>query len=244
MKLYIFTLSAIIFFTYDSYSQYNSGKIIYIGTLDLTDKIATINNVPKKFRNKMLETYKNIRPVTFSMVFNKNESLLKKNEALQLDGAGINLAYYQDSDKERYSNTKQNIRLRHKEARGNDYLIHDSFDTWQWNISNQSKKIGKYTCYKATVNIKQATQKGIKNTTVHAWFSPEIPFSFGPHSFDGLPGMILELSINNFTYKAKKITINKHDLIIIPPNKGEKISQEDFLLLEKSIWEGIKSMRN
>ena len=244
MKKLIITLFHLLILSQITHSQYNSGKITYEGTLTLAKKIANLHKAPKQFRSKMLATYKNIRPVSFTLIFNTNEALLEKNEPLQLDNAGINLAYYQDSDKVRYANISENYQLRSKEVRGDNYLIRSPFNKWKWKISSQTKKVGKYVCYKATASMEQATQKGIKKTVIYAWFCPEISFPFGPHSFGGLPGMILELTINNFTYKAKKVIINKSKLNISAPNKGEKISQQEFLKLESSIWEGIKNMRN
>ena len=53
-----------------------------------------------------------------------------------------------------------------------------------WKVENDSKKIGMFTCKKATAKF--------RGRDYTAWFTYEIPLPFGPWKLNGLPGMILE----------------------------------------------------
>lgn len=64
------------------------------------------------------------------------------------------------------------------------YLITEIPDKIDWKIDKETKDLLGYTCQKAT-----GICKGRKYT---AWFTTDIPASFGPWKLQGLPGLILE----------------------------------------------------
>lgn len=80
-----------------------------------------------------------------------------------------------------------------------NYLLVEAFESDEshtgWSITDESKEIGGYTCFKATrTNVRQAPNQGEKFAfPIIAWFSPEIPLPYGPKQYGGLPGLILEL---------------------------------------------------
>ena len=65
---------------------------------------------------------------------------------------------------------------------------------------------------------------------MEAWFTPNIPVSSGPNDFGALPGMILEISIDDgqTLIRADKVELMNLEEAINPPKKGKKISQEDY----------------
>lgn len=66
---------------------------------------------------------------------------------------------------------------------GLQYVAEKKF-LFKWNLQNESKKIGKFTCYKATTQF--------RGREYIAWYTPEIPLPYGPWKLQGLPGLILE----------------------------------------------------
>lgn len=92
----------------------------------------------------------------------------------------------------------------------------------KWTITNKSKKIGKFMCFKALSNCKACT------LFKEVWFAPELNSPFGPIGLGGLPGLIIEaknklstITLNSISYNAKE-SIKK-------PKKGKLMTRADFL---------------
>jgi GLPGLI family protein len=135
-----------------------------------------------------------------------------------------------------YTNLKNKIKLHQADGYGEKFLIKGKIE-FKWEITQETKKIGNYNCYKAI--LKEKLSKKSKNTI--AWFSAEIPYSFGPNGYCGLPGLILELELNNgFLFKVTDIHLKKEaSKKIVKPSKGIKISEEEFLDLGKKSSENL-----
>ncbi|MVO08889.1 GLPGLI family protein [Flavobacterium sp. TP390] len=66
---------------------------------------------------------------------------------------------------------------------GNIY-IKEKKPAFNWKFEKETKKIGKYTCHKATAPFRG------RDYTV--WYTTEIPIPYGPWKLNGLPGLVLE----------------------------------------------------
>ena len=102
----------------------------------------------------------------------------------------------------------------------------------EWQISNESKYIGKFKCYKAITVIKKE-DKGrntVKILNPIVWFTPDLPTSFGPFGLDGLPGLIIEGTIDGKAYfYADKVSLKADKKFQIEkPGKAIKITEIDF----------------
>ena len=128
-----------------------------------------------------------------------------------------------------YTNIKDTIRRKRITTFGETFLIDNNFKN-SWKLTQESKKIGKYTCYKALLEKKFTDfYNRQKKMLIEAWYTPEIPVNFGPKGYGNLPGLILELDQGGIVYYAQQIELNKGKNIAINlPKKGKIISEEEF----------------
>ncbi len=64
------------------------------------------------------------------------------------------------------------------------FAIPQTYPTQDWEILGEHKEIGGYNCQNAKTTF--------KGRTYIAWFTTELPFSYGPWKLHGLPGLILD----------------------------------------------------
>ena len=210
---------------------------------------------------------KNRLEKTYILNFNKEESLW--NEEEKLDGiSGATDSWGKNfSSGEQYKNVKQNELIQSQEFYGKQFLVKDKLLLIEWKMGTESKKIGQYMCFKATAlvptsdltwysfswsNLRSNTSENIADssgavnkkediqmTEIEAWYTPQIPVSNGPSKFQGLPGLILELSYDSNTILCSKVILNPTKPITIKsPKKGETVSQPEYdRIVEKKMDE-------
>jgi GLPGLI family protein len=110
---------------------------------------------------------------------------------------------------------------------GKNLLIEDTIAKPKWKILNDMKEVAGHLCMNASYH------DTLKMQEIVAWFALDLPLSFGPERYSGLPGAILEVNINNGgqiisadKIEIRPISIGELDLPKKP--KGKKISEADF----------------
>lgn len=219
-----------------SFSQIKSGTVIYHiqnnnDTLSSNDLHEPLSSINKEINN--IELILNFNRTSSSFGIKKellNDSKDDYYRHLALLVTKSDKVFYIDSNKkeiiEKFSPFGEEIRLK------------SNYKTKQWILSNISKKINNYTCYKASITVdfwKEQEQKFIK---LHytAWYCPLLNFNFGPLDAVGLPGLVLEFSNKKLTYYATKITLSNDHIIITPPKEGKLITKDEYDKLAKKMY--------
>ena len=237
------------------------GKAVYQSKTTIDMERFNNGDIPEDRKKRILERIKSRSEKTFVLTFNKIASIYKEEEKLAAptedNGRG---GRFQMTGGTRYKNTSQNKFLESKEVFGKKFLITDAIEMPAWEMGVETKKIGNYTCYKATM-LKAATSfefrrprrgnrnqnsekkeapkeenKKVKKITVTAWYTLDVPVSNGPGEYWGLPGLILEINAGRTTVLCTEVILNpKEKILIEAPKKGTKISRKEFneMLKEK-----------
>ena len=164
------------------------------------------NDEVKKSIDEIVAQFKHL---DFVLNCSKNKSTFELIENLKLkDSFAYQAAAISISNNYRKYYSDNNLKLKgYRDGEGNNVVLEHGKPHWK--ITTESKMVNTYKCYKATAidsALNYKTKKYIiQNIT--AWFSPEIPYNFGPMGWDGLPGLVLEASKSEKNYFiAEKIT--------------------------------------
>ncbi|MBQ4818501.1 GLPGLI family protein [Aquimarina sp. MMG016] len=196
----------------------------------------------------------------FTLTFNTSESIYKEEQTLEapqqaiggvrvmVAGSGTSDILYKNIKEERFSGKREML--------GKVFLVKDQLEKLDWKLEDETKKIGNYTCYKATAkrmeqrvrsitidnDKKEETPAEEEEITITAWYTPEIPVANGPGNYWGLPGLILEVNNGEQSMLCNKIVLNpKKKVEIIEPTKGKIVTQEKF---EEIMQKKMKEMRD
>jgi GLPGLI family protein len=174
----------------------------------------------------MLEKIYEKKEFTYTLLFNQNESLFFKNESKFDENEKSLLAIFSPRGKF-YYNKKENVILHEKESSNKPFLI--SMKPINWELTDETKIINGYKCYKAIGKRKYKSRKGYLDRETIVWFTKEIPYNFAPASFVGLPGFAIFIKSESIEFELTKIDTNLiSEIKINKLSKGEKITYEDF----------------
>lgn len=230
-----------------SNAQDLKAKITYEATLDNTDfynRLIKDTTITEVSRNAKLENIRSTRPMNFVLYINGDEALYEAEYDLS-EQRSLGLGYNRTGIVARSGNCYY-TNLKTKEKYYQNYFTKEvlvNMEKVDWVLTKETKKIGKYTCYKATATINSEQEYGMSfMNPVIAWYTPDIPTSFGIQSFHGLPGLTLELIADyedgKISYEATAIDLNPKENTYIEKPKGERqMSKEEYLEYLKKLNE-------
>lgn len=239
MKL-IINITLVFLLISNSFGQGKNHVITYgvtSKTKNFSKKLKTKKE--KQFKNQLNNFFNSNKVVDFKLICSNTEAVFFMVDKIKKGNAKKSLVEIILGKNYFYSNLNKQIVLNRKETLGEFFIIkHKLFN---WTITNEEKKIGKYYCKKATGIKKVINDKGVFNHKVEAWFTTEMPINFAPDNYRGLPGLIIELNDNKFNYKVKKIELNKEVYKIKKPTKGKKITYEELNEIYKEMAHNMRS---
>ncbi|MDB4064188.1 GLPGLI family protein [Flavobacteriaceae bacterium] len=240
-------------FTVVTFSQKKfEGKATYMSkrTMDMS----RFDKMSEQQKKQMKARFKNFLEKTYTLSFNKSESSFKENVTLDAPGTSGPSWGRSNGQGSIYKNLKDKEMVEDVEQFSKRFRIVEEMEFPQWEMSGETKQIGQYLCYKATMvkvdnsidwggifnrrggNAKKndstkvnQTKKPVKTQMITAWYTPQIPVSAGPEGYWGLPGLILEINAGRTTMLCTEIIINPEDVVEIKkPSKGKEVSREEY----------------
>jgi len=235
------------------------GKAIYKSQRKINIELDS-TQVNSEMHQNMMAMLKKQFQKTHILTFNKEASLYKEDEQLeapQPSGMQMVMVNIGGSDL-LYKNIKEQRFTNQNESFSKLFLIKDELEELAWELTNETKFIGDYKCYKATMkrdveivvsgisvngdkdlNANENEEPEMKEITVVAWYTPQIPVNNGPANYHGLPGLILEVNDGTTTIICSKIVLNPEDkLTIVEPKKGKVMNQEKYdAIMDKKMKE-------
>lgn len=271
MKKIKLAVVAIIFASMSSFGQDFQGMAVYeskTSTADFKSRMDGNKDVTPEMRKMIEDRMKKMFEKTYILNFDKTASIYKEEEKLDAPGQGAGgfrmMGSMMGGGGTYYKNVKEKTITVDKEFMGKEFLVVDSLPKLNWKLESETKKIGDYTCYKATA-VKAVSASDLRNirakkedetkkdgaklseadkekktnfmdgfdmpkeTTITAWYTPEIPINQGPESYWGLPGMILEVNDGKTIIMCSKVVMNTKDKVEIKaPKNGKVVTQKEY----------------
>lgn len=213
-------------------AQQKEGKIIYERVSQMVARF-NINGVDQEVPKT--------RKDNFELLFGSGKSLWRTiekeedNDAGGGDGVQVRMIIAGSNDV-LFTNFETGKRVEKREFMDKNFIVDDSIGKLKWKMTGETKVILNHTCMKATtekittqmrMNVDNGVveRKEIQDTAiVIAWFANDIPVPAGPAEYQGqLPGLILEMDINNGKQKYTVTSISeKADIAEIKEPTGKK----------------------
>jgi len=208
-----------------SYAQVTSGVVKY------TKRFVTPENTTNK-PSFIIKRFEELAPefekLRFELKFSEGKSTFALVQTLETEERASKFAanmgggrgvYYQEG----------NIRLHQKDVFGGLFVVKGQVSDIQWELHNETKQVGRYLCYKASTIYTVVNRKGTFHHPVVVWYTPQIPVSFGPIGYGGLPGLIVELNVQNMKFEMLKISMDPATKVHVKkPIKGKLVTEKEL----------------
>ena len=247
------------------HAQDFQGKAYYMSKTSVDMDAYGRPNMSEEQRKRMEERLKRMFEKTFVLDFNRTEAVYKAEEKLEAPGQGgsrFGGIMSGAVDGVKYKNLQSKIVLTELELFGKLFLVEEELPKLDWEMTGETKQIGRYTCFKATADKtwqdfdmsafrrsgnddENETNHNENNTSlpvsVTAWYTMQIPVNQGPGSYWGLPGLILEVTTDKTVILCSKLVLNPETKENIKrPSKGKVVSREEYAQIAA---EKFKEMR-
>jgi GLPGLI family protein len=227
-------------FSLAAFPQMKEGKVLYERTIQIQFR----GNVPPEMANMAPE-----KKDRFELSFANNQSLWESVPEMdespadtREEGGNRMVMRFGGSDDLSYHNFTTGKRVDERELNSKNYLVEDSIQKLNWTLTGESKTILGHLVQKAsgerygmrsvmTMENGEMKRQMLPDTTVvNAWVAMDIPVSAGPEFQGQLPGLILELDMNNgrIVYKALEISSKLNVSTIKEPQGGKHITAAEF----------------
>ncbi|MCK5822264.1 MAG: GLPGLI family protein [Bacteroidales bacterium] len=222
-------------FAQNNENSSKEGKVVYEDVMKLDIKLEGAaaqfaDQLPKERRSKK------------ELLFNENSSLyqnIKEDEsaeevAMEQGGMMMKMSMMEPDNKLFYDLNKSET-IEQREFMTRMFLIKSKIEQGEWKMTGEQKTILDYPCFQAV----KTNEDGEKTK---AWFSPAIPVASGPSNYFGLPGMVLQVEMEDGEHTITAISVEFEAIdkkLLVKPRKGKKVNQTEF---DKIVEEKMKEM--
>jgi GLPGLI family protein len=239
MKTIIFCFSSLLI-SYAVNCQDPGGKPVTSGRIIYEDK-AKLEIKLEGDAAQMAESLPKEQVSEKVLLFNPDCSLyqvndIKKNDNIMDQGGDhmtVRMIISGGNDKT-FNDLKNRKKTEQKEFMTRLFLIESDLGGSEWKLTENFRTILGYNC-------QEAVRKD-KDKNISAWFTSSIPVSTGPAGYEGLPGLILKVDIDNGKRTLTATSIDPsfdNPGLIAKPKEGKKVTSEEY---KKIVDEKMKEM--
>ncbi len=249
IQLVLGLMIAFISISTSAIAQMKEGKISY------ERKINMHRNLPDPQMKSMVPEF---RTDKFELIFNESVSLFRSvvdDEAPDPfanaggGGGGMRMNFRMPTANT-FTDVSKQMQYEERAFFEKEFLIIDSLKQYKWKLSEETKTIAKQLCKKATTMITAPqmrmrvsiggggnntdtaanTPRAPKETELVVWYAENIPVSFGPDNYSGLPGVIMEIDQDNgaTVTTAVEVSAKYPKKELVAPTKGDKMNRAQF----------------
>lgn len=177
--------------------------------------------------------WKESENIEYELLFTQTKSIYSVVKAGDLDGAlGDLLDIISNKNKTYYNDQSLDLFIMQEKRDGNLLQVNNYQSIKKWNLQNEAVTIAGMRCKKAIgMPINMVEKMKIKPLEVRAWYTEEIPVSFGPGNYNGLPGLILMIENDAMMLKLKKIDkFNIEEKLLIPRKPTHEMEYFEYAI--------------
>ena len=140
-----------------------------------------------------------------------------------------------------YHQPEKKVKVHQTEFMTRLFREESEMEKLKWRMGAATKEILGYNCMQAEAEV--------DGQRILAWFAPDIPVSAGPERYYGLPGLMLEVNVNQgqVVWLANQIdTTPPDEQLLARPKEGKKVKHEQFLKIQEgkiAEWEKQQKMK-
>lgn len=227
-KLVYLVLFCLIAFSFIANAQ-TTQKVNYKVTHNWVKKISAVDYISEATRSKYEYVWGNRAEYSSNSVLYFNEkSSLFEDSIDQSEWASKGYSYRED-EYQIYRDIENKRTYDLMRTLNKLFVIDDSTYNENWKVLNNIREIAGHICMSAQYNDELTGNKVI------AWFALDLPYPIGPERYGGLPGIILEININDGAKVISAESIEELTKYTIekPTHKKrvKKITEEEYQAL-------------
>lgn len=158
MKNTLLSLITVLATIYAAQAQNFQGVAVYESKTGMGD-MAKLDSpeITPEMKAMIEDRLKQMFEKTYVLTFDKTASTYEEEEKLdagdELSRGFKMMGSMMGGGGKHYKNTKDKTMLQEKDIFGKEFLVSDSLPGIKWQLLNETKKIGDYTCYKAVATV-------------------------------------------------------------------------------------------